>query len=1571
MFPRSVSELDSLFDFLNREISEMRVVGFASRMGIIEAIQSFGCKVLPENWSTLAWPYSHDPEITGTIPLRPITTGTDLTAATTQLSNDLERIFGEYASVDVIRGGALSNVIVHELGANILHHAKSGCGFLMTRIVHGASRKHFVGKVVGEKTPSFFRPGGVAESGFVELVVCDDGIGIPDSLREDLKRTLMRRPELRTRLKPDRDEDVIAYAFDRLSSSKRSAVDLLAEAYQELPLLSASLGGVASGLFWVWNVMRTYQGFIRVRSGNCELAYDFADVDANGQPKPSVATAPLVGTQLGICLPLTKQSKDLVSLRGRNVAKAELPSRTFDFFWVGDLSGRLPVEELQTRVLPERMKDLCDQIRSAFERSAKDDSVLVLDLTSLHREWFHKNASIVVGAILELNYLSPIGLHAAVLFNAPVDRQDVLLAEFRTHCELLRRHQPHLANLRLATAVFWDDRKSADFVSPSETVCDVLSCLGNSSGDFSVDDIYKDALARVRARGATLEEQEVARILRENGHIVRQIPAYGTERRFRLVLSSDIMLQKARDCYAAELGKIAETETLDSTTLQEGRFAFVRRIESGQGAFWLPSSGSFANEFWQLGMLASSMMWRSRIGWLLADRIAQLADQGKIVTCVATVTRSTALFAEESSRFLRGWKLDAKVAIADDMSSLRRRLSEVVASGCEKSEKKGSILFFTDVVSTGRLVKDGLRELSEAGYNVVGVFALADIRTASEKVRDNADSLTSCLAALIRKPVPKSDQCVGHRTDIDEFEVCPVGTVPETLWKRRRAGKGSGAMWILEPTELIPLAAAGEGLATGHLRMGDYHHYVFYMKASSVLDRIFPGTRETVQSKLVEIIKDDLGKSAPEDMVVMYLNHEGQDWQDWVNLVCEGTGSLWRHILYRDLRGGRWQFSAFVEHGVPLAGKHVILLDDGTCTGDTLAALIETAAVGGAKGIFAYVLVDRMPLVKSDLFARVRTLEAARSRSPRLGATVQIRALGGLQIPVYTPEACPICTLRNEIEEVRERFICLDGPARSMREGLEATEAAGALKSGGAKEVPDRFPWVMPASSSLLWNVRQALEYFPYEEPTGDGGTLDSISFLEQSAQERDGALALAFIACTEPHLTTHKWFRKNSELLLNRWIARAGEEGLEDGELATLLAAIYRLSASPGLLLAPARKELSMRVAGVLRNDVISQSASERLLVLVAAGLLSDQETPSYLNAAHWLRGLYQYAQEHWLEYPLLLTACRLRQTRFLERLAVPSQREMINLVQELHQHLEHLVIFVGLHSTAEEVELRVAELTKGIRERATVENVSEVRTFLEEFQGKLDSLFRCSELLSRLTHDETEWGHPLIINSTISRELRLVCQLYAGVLNATEWSYRWDTSPSVNGQASRSDTSAGILLKHLESIQSLWVDCKPAVQNFLRFILVDVQDESNKLLNGWLRGKADVEASLTAGTVRQDDRYGIVPVTLLRECLAICLDNAHAAYGPHARRRKVTVCVEVQASHIFVSILDEGKPFEPASDISKRQLGRIKCLLHQLQVEVQLPGEGEAPKKVVIRVPKASLGPRWSQKESDYEQL
>jgi hypothetical protein len=1527
----------------------MRVIGFASRLKVVETLESLGCAIQPQNWRELSWPYSHKPEATGTIPFQPITSDADLGNATDVLSSDIERIFGMYASWDLVRGGALSNVIIHELGANIIDHAQTHNGFLASRVVSGITRKHFGAPRIGREIPRFFQPKGQAEGDFLEVAIWDDGIGIPQSLRETLRKSLERRPELRGRFDPNRDEDVVAFAFDRLSSSKRSALELLGDVYCDRQSPHSIYRSWASGLFWVWNLLRTYQGFLLVRSGDCELAYDFSDVNEIGEPRQFVAEAPMVGTQLWICSPGNRERHETGPRRGRAVSKkaAEVPP-SFHFHWVGDLSRTLRISELDQTPDKDLAQDLYEKLMKIFEGSAKKNSVFVLDLTSLHQDWFHRNATHVVSAILEMNYASTLGLYTAVLFNAPADKRGVLLPVFQDHCRLLRERQPDLAKFRLATVVFWDDRKTVDFVSPRDEVCGVLSCFGDSPNDLSVAEVYAAAREERGARGVPLNEDEVLRILRENAHVVREIEATGSERRFRLTLRSDTIIEAAKSCYSEELKTIAEAEILDTKSLEKGSLAFVRRDPNG---FWLPSSGLISEEFWQVGVLASSMMWRSRIGWLLTNEIAELVERGEGVDFTATITRSTPLFIQEASRFIRVCGLPASTIVADDLATLLARLNNARTQmgGLDGTR---TVVFFTDIISTGRLVERACEELDGAGFDVRRIFCVADIRSENEFKR--IPKLNEKIVSIIRKHVNKLEPVRGHPVHIDDLEVCPIGKVPKTLWKTKGSAGEAEPMWILEPNSLIDLAAEGDGLSTGHIRMGDYHHYVYYMKGPKVISRTIPGAGVTAVSKLIEIMKGDLGGVAPEQLVVLYMDHASQEWRGWVNEVCRQTGALWRHILYRDLAGGRWQFSAFVEHGVPLTGKIVILLDDGSCTGDTLAALIETAAVGGASKVLAYIFVDRMPLVKSDLFAKIQMIQTG----PESAAEVKVRALGGLQIPVYTPDSCPLCLQLKEAEQVTSRFATLRRTAQAFCRGLDTEEQAGKATQGSGNPNEDPFPWSAPADRSLLWKIRQALEYFPYEEPVSQGDSPDSLEFLDSILRSRDGALALAFVVSTEVRMAAHRWFRKHVDELINSWIGYGHSSG-DWIEMATYLGAVYRLSEASFLPNNVSRTDLVWRLAGCFPNDLSGRLASERLLLLIASGLLADEGTPRKTGAVEWLAALQSYARQQWSNYPLRLTACRLKPTRFLGRLSAVPSPVTASSMEQLNQHLGHLVVFIGLHSIDDEVDRQLADALASLRNERPTEGAVAAIAFLEGFEEKLEAVLRCSEILSQVTPTATALDHPLILRGSITRELQGVLELYEAVIDATEWLCSQSETAKAGPMKERSAHLLGAI-ELIERLKKLWADCKLVIKDFLGCILVDVSEKANTVLTEFIQGKDDIDGSFRAPDPKESQSVGVIPACFLRAFLKICLDNAYEAYKKEDVGKTIEVGLETESNFLLLSVFDKGKPFRPDSDISGHSLGRIRSDLQQVGVEVELPPEGISPKRFVIRIPKARLSPR-----------
>jgi len=110
---------------------------------------------------------------------------------------------------------------------------------------------------------------------------CDNGEGLTSQLEGVLKKRL--REAVRSKYSNRKGtafepHHLIDYAFDRLSSSKRDIAQLI-----HLEKISPN-GLVASGLYWVWNVVRSHQGVISIRTADACAWYDFIQQPATRTP---------------------------------------------------------------------------------------------------------------------------------------------------------------------------------------------------------------------------------------------------------------------------------------------------------------------------------------------------------------------------------------------------------------------------------------------------------------------------------------------------------------------------------------------------------------------------------------------------------------------------------------------------------------------------------------------------------------------------------------------------------------------------------------------------------------------------------------------------------------------------------------------------------------------------------------------------------------------------------------------------------------------------------------------------------------------------------------------------------------------------------------------------------------------------------------------------------------------------------------------------------------------------------------------------------------------------------------
>ncbi|MFH1219227.1 MAG: hypothetical protein V1694_02085, partial [Candidatus Eisenbacteria bacterium] len=486
-FPQAKDYIFPLVGHVRQEFQGMRLVGFLDRLGVFGQLAGIGTRIVPTNFRQLAWPFASTAE-TGTLPLTPLLSAVDVQQARDRFSDELRRVFGQYADIDAVRSGALSNVIVEELGKNITDHAKASLGAVATRIVWPEQTGPFANLSINGEGVDFFRA--IGRQGFLEVEVFDDGIGIPASLREEIAAAWKARGDLKARYpkntaepKPDDflDWEVIEFAFDRLSSSKRSLTELF-----EPPEL---VKRVASGLYWVWNQVLTLRGFLLVHSGGTEVGYDFSTIESTGQYTRHIGSCPMAGTQVWACFPLGGGATPATRIGSRPPGMGSYPAR-FHFHWAGDFCSRLSVSELDGRPDKDRIGKLYLDLKRSFETAAEKQCALAIDLTGAHREWIHGNAQYLANALLALNYISPLGIHMTALFNAPIDRRAVLLPALAERAERLADGHPQLAALSKAAAVFWDDASTIDFIAPRAVGGAVLRLLANVwPADLSVDDI--------------------------------------------------------------------------------------------------------------------------------------------------------------------------------------------------------------------------------------------------------------------------------------------------------------------------------------------------------------------------------------------------------------------------------------------------------------------------------------------------------------------------------------------------------------------------------------------------------------------------------------------------------------------------------------------------------------------------------------------------------------------------------------------------------------------------------------------------------------------------------------------------------------------------------------------------------------------------------------------------------------------------------------------------------------------------------------------------------------------------
>jgi hypothetical protein len=786
--------------------------------------------------------------------------------------------------------------------------------------------------------------------------------------------------------------------------------------------------------------------------------------------------------------------------------------------------------------------------------------------------------------MLEMNFTSTMGRSTVVLWNVPISAREM----FENGIRLAGEPYAHLDGIRRGALMIFDDGQMRLFCGweDIERRLEVLK----SQSELDLDELGEDALA-------PHERQKLVKFIAENNHLFETFDRHRVRLR---AWPNDLRAEGWRQ----GIGWLNEVINREA---QKG--GIHRRPK--RKYFRLPSTGFLVKDFYQFRGLLSNHENCAKISWLVAQVINALS-KGSLQTnrsiTVITVSRSTMPLINhlEDNYFKTSVQLFRSVA--------KGSVDELEAIG---EEVEGPAILITDVISSGNLGARIARTLSKVEW--LGIIALLDTRpedSASNIPSDmtldyginvlKAESIESIpvLALAWRKVVklPPTTHDAESSEAIDEINVSPV-----------------------EPFESLPdtdqnfwdyVKHKPEALLVGHY-YGAYHHYIYKVDVGKLLKAANPDRDgETLETFLVDAAIHDLNELRydPDKTVIIHPPRESSHAETVAKLVQEMTGALYRHVLYKDKFAGHWRFSPFVRHGVPLENNTLVLIDDGTNTGETLMGLLDVAAAGHPANVLAYVGITRMMPHKNSFFHNVKGIENVKG-------SVLVRFALGLSIPVYEPKNCPVCKLHTELIRTQEYCPLLSRYAKQLRD-------ASLGESNDALDVRRMAFYLWRFHSELsVTKLREALETRDYYAPSYEHVNRILQDVTETASDEASQSLLdLAFVVCVEPEIA-------GATLLVHYLVklidsAQREIKTKDEDYLLTYVGFIFQLTVQlrQRFSLEKQKGEDTSPWESLFdRHRVSIQSLSQILTFVVSEGLtgLGDDESTRTTLSLEWLQRL------------------------------------------------------------------------------------------------------------------------------------------------------------------------------------------------------------------------------------------------------------------------------------------------------------------------------------------------------------
>jgi hypothetical protein len=298
-----------------------------------------------------------------------------------------------------------------------------------------------------------------------------------------------------------------------------------------------------------------------------------------------------------------------------------------------------------------------------------------------------------------------------------------------------------------------------------------------------------------------------------------------------------------------------------------------------------------------------------------------------------------------------------------------------------------------------------------------------------------------------------------------------------------------------------------------------------------------------------------------------------------------------------------------------MARSTVILLDDGSNSGETLMGLLDAAIAGQPSFILAYVGITRMPPHKAHLLRNL-------SKLTDISKGLTVRFAVGLGIPVYRPRTCPVCKFHDDLNRIEEHSL-LRRYASKMKEETKSVNTYLLLDHIETDQSTKKFDYTQDSEvagrlDAFLWHctasiqvfkLREAVELLDYHIKSSDyiDAVLKQASSGIDDPRTKEAILDLGFVLCLEPELAAASVFMPYLNNLRDNAIAYI--RGCDEKEVMTFVGLVFHLMVEQLKSGSIDYEEATCSIWEVfLKRDPLNTQLLGRIITFALAEALSEQ---------------------------------------------------------------------------------------------------------------------------------------------------------------------------------------------------------------------------------------------------------------------------------------------------------------------------------------------------------------------------